>query len=292
MTTKNQSTAIGSIAIVLWSVDTLINIHLGRLSVFQILATTCFLSFLQYAIVLSVRKEWHKIKQPPLVWVIGSFGICGAQWAVIWALRKAPPDQVTAFSAIWPIFVIAFGGWMFHQKRIWLSLIGAIIGFAGLWLVLTQGKGFQGYQWNYSTGYILALVSCLLWSSYVIMTRKFANITSEMMGMYLGVGGIFSLGYHLLFEEFIPPNSFEWFLLVSKGCITLSASYFCWDFAIKRGHFALLNVMSYFNPVLTLALLSMLGLSTTGPTLWIGATLITVAAILCSGVISKQSTTK
>jgi drug/metabolite transporter (DMT)-like permease len=288
MVTQNQSTAIGCIAILLWSVDTIITVHLERLNIFQILAISWILSFVQYAIMLSVRKEWHKVRQPLPVWLIGSVGICGAHFTLVSALREAPPAQVTAFCAIWPIIVIALGGWMFHQQQRWLSLLGAIIGFAGLWLVLTQGNGLQGYRWDYSTGYLLALISCLLWSGYIIMTRKFANITSEMMGMYLGVGGIFALGYHVSFEHFIMPTPWEWLLLLIKGCITLSASYFCWDFAIKRGNFALLNVLSYFNPVLTLALLNILGLTKSGSTLWLGAIFITIAAALCSGIFSSR----
>lgn len=288
MVTQKQSTIIGCIAIFLWSVDTLLSIQLERLGIFQILATTWILSFFQYAIVLSLRNEWHKVKQPLFVWLIGSIGICGAYWTLVWALREAPPAQVTAFSAIWPIIVIALGGWMFHQRKKWLSLLGAVIGFIGVWLVLTEGKGLQGYRLEYSTGYLLAFISCLLWSSYILMTRKYANITSEMMGMYLGVGGVFAFGYHLIFEHFIAPTAWEWLLLSIKGCVTLSASYFCWDFAIKRGHFALLNVLSYFNPVLTLALLNLFGLATSGASLWLGALLITIAALLCSGIFSKQ----
>lgn len=288
MASQAQSTALGGIAIVLWSVDTIINIHLARLNVFQVLAITWTLSFLQYAIVLSLRQEWHKVKQPLVVWLIGSLGICGAHLTLVWALRKAPPAQVTAFSAIWPIVVIALGGWMFHQRRKWLSLLGAVIGFLGLWLVLTEGKGLQGYRWDYSSGYLLALASCLLWSSYIIMTRKYANITSEMMGMYLGVGAAFAICYHLVVEQYSAPTHFEWLLLACKGCITLSASYFCWDFAIKRGNFALLNVLSYFNPVITLLFLSLLGLASSALSFWVGALLIAVAALLCSGVTSKQ----
>jgi len=289
MISQKQATLIGCIAIVLWSADTLLNIQLHRLGVFQVLATSWILSFLLYAFVLSVRREWHKVKQPPLIWLIGSLGICGAHWSLILALRKAPAAQVTAFSALWPIFVIAFGGWVLHQQKRWLSLLGAIIGFIGVWLVLTEGKGLQGYRFEYSAGYLLALFSCLLWSGYVIMTRRYANITSEMMGMYLGVGGVFALGYHLLTEPFIVPTSMEWFFLIQKGCLTLSASYFCWDFAIKRGHFALLNVLSYFNPLLTLTLLSTLGFAMPIPMLWFGAVLVTLASLICSGVIIKKS---
>lgn len=57
---------------------------------------------------------------------------------------------------------------------------------------------------------------------------------------------------------------------------------YSWDFAIKRGHFALLNVLSYFNPLLTIFLLNILGLTSSGSTLWLGAILISLAAVLCS----------
>jgi drug/metabolite transporter (DMT)-like permease len=288
MITQAQATALGCIAIILWSVDTIINIYLARLPIFQILGMAWLLSFLIYALVLSMRQEWHKVLNSPWVWIIGSVGICGAHFCLVWSLRIAPASQITVISAIWPIIVIAMGGWMLHQQRKWISLSGAGLGFVGVWLVLTEGKGLDGYHWNYSYGYLLAVLSCLLWSSYVIMTRKKANITSEMMGMYLGVGGVFALIYHLSFENFVMPYPLEWILLVIKGCITLSVSYFCWDFAIKRGKFALLNVLAYFNPVLTLLLLSMVGLAVPKMSLWFGGLLVTLAAILCSGVLTTR----
>ncbi|MGE3318446.1 MAG: EamA family transporter [Candidatus Berkiella sp.] len=188
--------------------------------------------------------------------------------------------------------MIAFSGWVFHQKKLWQSLLGALVGFIGVWFVLTEGKGFKGYHWDYSLGYLYALLSCLLWSSYVIMTRKYANLTSEMMGMYLGVGGAFALIYHLLFEPYIAPTPVEWCFLLIKGCLTLSVSYFCWDFAIKRGHFALLNVLSYFNPLLTLSLLSALGFAVPLPALWLGAILVTSASVICSGALTKKTSSK
>ncbi|MGE3318445.1 MAG: hypothetical protein AB7I18_04040 [Candidatus Berkiella sp.] len=69
MISQRQATVIGCIAIVLWSADTLVNIQLHRLSVFQVLATTWILSFLLYASVISFRKEWHNVKQPPRIWL-------------------------------------------------------------------------------------------------------------------------------------------------------------------------------------------------------------------------------
>lgn len=288
MITQAQATAIGCVAIILWSVDTIVNLYLVRLPIFQVLGSAWLLSFLLYAFILCARHEWHKVKQPFWVWIIGSVGICGAHWALVWGLRLAPASQITVISAIWPIMVIAMGGWMLHQRRKWISLIGAVVGFLGVWLVLTDGKGIDGYRWEYSPGYLLAVGSSLLWSTYIIMTRKKVNVSSEMMGMYLGVGGAFALFYHLLFENFVMPHPIEWFLLILKGGVTLSASYFCWDFAIKRGNFALLNVLAYFNPVLTLAALSLIGLAVPKISLWVGGALVTIAAILCGAHTKKQ----
>ncbi len=286
--TPTQATFIGCAAILLWSVDAVITVSLGRLPVFQILAFAWLSCFFLYAIIISVRQDWSKVNQKILIWLIGALGVCGSHLALVWALRLAPPEQVSTLSALWPIFVILLGGWILHREHIWFSVCAAVIGFIGVWLVITDGNGLAGYHFNYSTGYMLAMLSNILWSAYVIMTRKFADISSEMMGMYMGVGGAFALAYHLSFETFVTPNSLEWSLLLVKGMFTLAISYFCWDFAIKRGHFTLLNILSYFAPVFTISLLTLFGYTQSHLSLWVGAILVVIAVILSSGILIKK----
>ncbi|MBS0289315.1 MAG: EamA family transporter [Proteobacteria bacterium] len=284
--TRTRATYLGCIAIILWSIDTLINLHLNRLPVFQVLASAWMICFLIYAMVVSVRKNWHTVKYKPIVWVMGASGICGAHAASVGALRFAPPEQVSTLSVSWPIFVVAMGGWLLRQGPCWRSFLSSLIGFIGVAIVLTDGKLFSGYHFDYTQGYLLAILSFILWSSYVLITHKVSQINSAMIGMYIGLGSIFAFCFLFSSNAFIQPTLFEWLLIILGGCI-LAVSYFCWDVAMKHGHFTLLSVLSYFNPILTISLLTLLGLSHNGLSIWIGAFLVILAALMCSGILNR-----
>ncbi len=280
--TKTKATLIGCIAIMLWSIDTIINIYLTRLPVFEVLSISWLLAFVIYALILSYRRKWMEVRQKPVVWIIGTLGLCGAHFCMVAGLRQAPPEQVTTLAAIWPIWVVVFGGWLLNKEKLtWISALGAIIGFVGVSVVLTNGKLLSGFQLNYSLGYTFALLSSVLWTFYVLMTRRFTNISSQMMGMYMGVGGLFALAYHLRAEKFVTPFPMEMLWLFIKGAVTLSGSYFCWDYAIKRGHFVLLNSLAYFNPIIAILLLAIVGVSFAMLPISMGAGLVVMGALMC-----------
>lgn len=280
------ATAIGCLAIVLWSMDTSINVFLNRIPVFQMLSIAWFICFLGYAFILTVKKRWGTLKQPWPVWVIGTLGVSGAHCVMIWSLRLCPPTQSSVLSALWPIYVIAFSTKLLHQHSKRWHLVGAIIGFIGVWFVLTHGQGLTGYHWQYSKGYALAILSGLLWTGYVLMSRKIAAIPSEIMGMFIGVGAPIALILHFQTEVFVTPTAIEWLLLAIKGSVTLGVAYYCWDYGIKHGQFILLNVLSYFNPLLAISFLILFGLSASEQSLWIGSVLVTIGCLFCSDVFT------
>lgn len=240
------------------------------------------LSFIIYALVLTFRRQWASVKQQPMIWLIGSLGICGAHTMLVAGLRVAPPEQIATMSAIWPLMVVLLAKELFYGQQIrWLSVLGVILGFIGVCLVITEGQFFSGFKFAYLPGYLFALLSSFLWSIYTLMTRRFYNITSLMMGMYLGVGAVIALGYHLMTEQFMVPTAREGLLLALKGGFTLAFSYFCWDFAIKRGHFTLLNALAYFNPILSICLLILFGISVAALPLFAGTFLVVIGSVLC-----------
>lgn len=285
--TKGLATAIGCLAIILWSIDTSINVFLSRLPVFQMLAMAWFICFLGYAFILTVKGKWSTLKQPWPVWVMGTLGVSGAHCAMIWSLRLCPPTQASVLSALWPIYVIVLSAKLLHENSKKWHLAGAIIGFIGVGIVLTHGQGLTGYHWQYSKGYALAILSGLLWTGYVLMSRKIPAMPSEMMGLFIGIGAPIALMLHFQTEDFVAPNYFEWPLLIIKGLMTLGVAYYCWDYGIKRGQFILLNVLSYFNPLLAIGWLILFGLSASEKSLWLGSVLVTISCLLCSNVFAK-----
>ncbi len=287
--TKTKATLIGSMAIILWSFDTILNLFLARLPVVEVLAFSWIIASVFFSFTITYRKAWHSVKQP-FLWGIGSVGICGAHAAHLVGLRLAPAEQITTLAALWPILVVVIGGWLLNKERVsWLSYFGVILGFLGATVVITGGNLFTGFQAKYTNAYGFALLSSLLWTMYVIMSRKYAHFSSLIIGIYLAIGGLVALGILVFTGTMVMPNNKEGLLLLIKGGLTLSGAYLCWDYAIKHGHFTLLNVLAYFNPILTITLLALFGLSEALAPIWIGAVLVVLATMLCSEFKKKDN---
>ena len=102
-------------------------------------------------------------------------------------------------------------------------------------------------------------MSAILLSFYIIISRKYIKSTPELFGIYCFVGTIFSISMHLVFEDTVVPSITQGVVLVVMGVTTHSLAYYGWDYAIKMGHFKLLQILPYGNPVLSVLALIIFG---------------------------------
>ncbi|MFI4937829.1 MAG: DMT family transporter [Candidatus Berkiellales bacterium] len=288
MLTKSMATMLGLFAMLLWAAGTTLVVFLEQIPLAQMLTISWLICFIFYAVLLTLRKEWYKIKQPWYVWLIGTFGLCGTHFVTICALKAAPPAQAHLLTALWPIFVALLSGWLLKENGTKIFLTCAVMGFIGVWCLLTDGKGLGGYQWEYSLGYLFAVISSLLWGTYIILSRKYRDVPPEMVGMYSGIGALFAVVLHVFFEDFAIPTPFEWGMLFLKGIATTVIAYYCWEVGIKRGHLPLLSIFYYFNPVIAIIILIIFDFAKPQLMLLFSSAIISSAALLCIYLYRRQ----
>jgi drug/metabolite transporter (DMT)-like permease len=98
-----------------------------------------------------------------------------------------------------------------------------------------------------------------------------------------GATALGALVLHLLTETtHVPGSATVWAALVALGLGPVGIAFYLWDRGVKRGELRLLGVASYATPLLSTALLALLGLGTAGPTLWLAALLVTAGALLAA----------
>lgn len=228
---------------------------LNGIPFFELLAIVFCGGFTIMAIRLTNRKEWHKIKQPWPIWLIGIGGIIGNDFANIAALKSAPAVQVTLINYLWPMFVVILASFLPQQRFTTKHIIASLAGLLAIYIAVTHGQGLAGFNWHYINGYILALVGSLAWAFYCVVSRYYYKTPIEMLGMYFGVGVIISLICHFYYESTVIPNAFEWFILAAMVLSTSGVAYFCWDFGCKKGNIKLLSILSYGNPIISTLLL-------------------------------------
>jgi drug/metabolite transporter (DMT)-like permease len=251
------ATAIGYSGLILWSLSPLMVAQLKNIPTFEILAIALSISFVVIALKLTIQNQWGRIKQPWLVWLIGVIGIFGNDLTYIAAFKYAPPAHVDLINYLWPIFVILGSSLLPSEKFTYKHLLAGLLGLTGFYILLTDGTSMAHFRPSYVIGYLLALLDALIWAAYTLLARYYGKTPIEMIGMYCGVGALFSLLTHCQFEATIIPSLTQGLIILFIGFSTSGTAYFLWDYGVKHGNFKLLSNLSYGNPIISILLLAL-----------------------------------
>jgi len=104
-----------------------------------------------------------------------------------------------------------------------------------------------------------------------------------MNGIYGSIGAIVCLIGHLLFESTVMPSIHDCLLIAYYGCFVLGMGYILWTVGIKKGNFKLLTVLSYGNPILSVALLVLFNHADPAGNLGLACIMVTGGAIMAKG---------
>lgn len=275
-----RATVLGYLALLFWAGSGVYASVVVNIPTFEVLSIAFLVSFSVTAILLTYRKQWHKVKQPLLLWVIGMLGVFGNDALFIAAFKHAPAAQADLINYLWPIFIILFAGFLPSEKFSAKYIIAAIFGFMGIFVVITNGGHLNNFESKYWLGYLFAFLEAVIWSIYTIVARHYKNTPSAMVGMYCGCSLILALVAHFGFESTVIPSTLELLVMVVIGLTAQGSAYFLWDYGIKKGNFKLLSVLSYANPIIGISLLIITGRSHYTSYLLIATLLITFGGII------------
>ncbi len=278
--TSAQATWLGYLALLFWAGSGLYASLVVRLPTFEVLSVAFLASFSVTAIFLTLKKQWHQIKQPLFLWVIGMLGFVGNDALFIAAFKHAPAAQADLINYLWPIFIVVFSSLLPSEKFSIKYIIAAIFGFMGTFVVITNGGSLKNFHSEYWLGYLFAFLEAVVWSVYTIVSRHYKNTPSAMIGMYCGCSLIVSVVTHFCFEPTIMPNTNELIVMILLGLTAQGSAYYLWDYGIKKGNFRLLSILSYANPIISVGLLIMMGKSQLTHSLFTATLLITFGGLI------------
>ncbi len=227
--------------------------------IFQMTACVFSTTFLLVAIKLSVKKQWHRVKQPWWIWALGSAGICGSDFCYIAAFKHVPPAHIDFIDYLWPFLIILLSSMLPKEKLTFPQVLGGLFCVMGVYfLLIASGKSLFTMNLVYLKGYAFALSGALAWSIYSIVSRSIrSRIPVEMYGMYAGIGALSSLGMHCGTETWQVPTWYQSSLIALTGLFGLA--YMLWDSSIRSGNFKLLHLLAYFTPVMSVTFLVLAG---------------------------------
>ncbi|TKD00913.1 DMT family transporter [Polyangium fumosum] len=288
--TPRTATAAGFSAVLLWSLLAVFTAASGTVPPFQLAAMTFLVGGL-VGVVTWLRRPHaiRSLRQPPLVWALGTGGLFGYHALYFAALRWAPPAESGLINYFWPLLIVLFSSFLPGERLRASHLLGALLGFAGI-LVLFLGRGALDARTEYLPGYACAFAAAFVWSGYSVLSRRFGEVpTDAVAGFCLATSALSLLG-HLAFETTVwPQNTTQWLALLALGIGPVGIAFYVWDIGVKRGDIRLLGVASYAAPVLSTAILVLAGHAKPSVTLAVSCGLIVVGALVAT-IGTKRST--
>lgn len=277
------ATLAGIIAILLWALLALLTAASGPVPPFQLTAI-CFAIAALIGIIKLVTGgvPSRLFRQPVAVWLLGIGGLFGYHFFYFTALRNAPPAEASLIAYLWPLLIILFSALLPGERLRTHHVAGGLLGLAGAALLLARGGGFA-FDDRYALGYAAAGLCALIWSGYSVLSRRFANVPSDIVTGFCAASAMLAMLAHLAFETTQWPQSVgQWTALVMLGLGPVGVAFYVWDHGVKHGNIQLLGAASYLTPVLSVAVLVAAGYAELTWQLGAATLLVTLGAIVAA----------
>jgi drug/metabolite transporter (DMT)-like permease len=280
---RSAATLVGFSAILLWSFLALFTAASGSVPPFQLTALTFGIGGLAGVALWALRPGANKaLRQPWPVWLIGVGGLFGYHFFYFTALRNAPPVEAGLINYLWPLLIVFFSALLPGERLKWQHVAGALLALAGAALVVTGGQGFA-VRSDYALGYGCALAAAVAWSSYSVLSRRFAAVPSDAITGFCLATAVLAVLCHVLLERTAwPDDAWQWLSIIGLGLGPVGLAFYVWDVGVKHGDIQVLGAASYAAPLLSTAILIATGYAAYSHTVLIACVLITGGALLAA----------
>jgi drug/metabolite transporter (DMT)-like permease len=284
LTAQRRATAIGAMAVLIWSTLALFTTATGRIPPFQLVAMAFAVAFLCALTKWLVRRQSivAQFNWPRPVWALGIFGLFGYHALYFLALKTAPPATANLINYLWPLCIVLFAVPLAGERLRWWHVAGVILGLAGTAIVLLAGGGVELSN-AYVIGYFAALGCAVVWGLYSVLSRRFGNIPTDAVGAFCGAASLLALFCHFAFEPTVwPADGGEWLAVLALGIGPAGGAFFLWDIGVKHGDIRALGALSYAAPVLSTLLLVVFGRADFSVNLAVSCALVGAGAALAA----------
>ncbi|MBV9219637.1 MAG: EamA family transporter [Methylobacteriaceae bacterium] len=293
MTASPAATAVGSIAILLWSCLALLTAASGKVPPFELAAMTFAIGGGIGFISMVVRGRLDALKQPLPVWLLGVGGLFGYHALYFAALRLSPPAEAGLIAYLWPLLIVVFSALLPGEALAGRHVVGALLGFCGVFVLIVGGKVVQGaglgFDRQYLPGYLLALGCAFVWSTYSVLSRRFRQVPSDAVAGFCLATAVLAALCHFLFENSVAAaKPLEWAAILALGLGPVGLAFYVWDYGVKRGDIRFLGVTSYAAPVVSTLILVATGFAAATWSLALACALIVAGAL----VVGRASPSK
>lgn len=286
---KSKATAIGFIAVLLWSLLALLTVGSAPTPPL-LLNAICFTTGGTLGLIWTLASgQLGQLRRVPWkIYLFGTVGLFGYHALYFSALRLAPAAEAGLIAYLWPLLIVLFSGLLPGETLRRGHLIGAALGFAGAATIIVGGG--TGFQMQFLPGYGLALLCALTWAGYSVISRLVGSAPTSSVAVFCCATAIASWGLHFTIEETVwPIGVLGWSSTLLLGLGPVGLAFYVWDIGVKQGDIQMLGTSSYGAPLLSTLVLVIAGIAAPSWGLALAAALITLGAIIAARASTSPS---
>jgi drug/metabolite transporter (DMT)-like permease len=130
------------------------------------------------------KPDWRAVvRHLPLLGLLGILGITGYSLLLYYALDFTSPLTASLINAVNPAMIVVFAavlpGFLQGGKReriTWRSVVGILLGLAGVVIVITDGDLGSLWREGLNPGDLMVLVAILGWTIYTLVGRRIHDV--------------------------------------------------------------------------------------------------------------------
>lgn len=262
MKQSHQAYALGIGAILLWStVATAFKVALAHYTPLQLVFVAVLTSISALGLILAAQNKLPLVRRQfmtrPLFYLQTGLLSPFLYYLVLFkAYDLLPAQQALSLNYTWAILLPLLSVPLLGQKLRKSDLFAAVIAYLGVFTIATKGH-LTGFEFESTTGVILALTSTLLWSLYWIVNTKDKGdpVVSLLLSFLVGLPFIVMA---LLATEALPTWNIEAILAgVYVGLFEMGVTFVLWLIALKKAQrTASITTLVFITPVLSIGFIA------------------------------------
>jgi drug/metabolite transporter (DMT)-like permease len=260
---SNMATLLGFGAILLWStLATLTALKGPAVPPFQTTAITFGVGGGVLLAIAVLRGRARALSPNPKAFALALYGLFAYHALYFAALRLAPAAEANLIASLWALLTVLLSGLLPGHRLSARHVVAALLGLGAAALLVSDiGSATDAYP-SRILGIALAFACAFVWASYSVLSRLVAAIPSESLALPCLATSALAVIASAAFETWADvPSMGSWLALILLGVGPVGAAFLLWDIGMKHGHIATLGVLAYASPIISTALLVLLGLA-------------------------------
>lgn len=193
-------------------------------------------------------KDWiHSI-------VLGILGTYLYYILLYFGYANAKGIEVLIIQYCWPIFVIILSILILKERLNIRKVISIVLGFFGVFLVLTKGKLTEIHLDNFFVDSIV-FIAAFVFGLFSVLSKRVRIDSLTLVTIYFFTATVISFLSMISLSEFKLPTQETFLPIIINGIFVNGVSYLLWIGALKIGKASFIAPFVFLTPVISTILL-------------------------------------